>query len=167
MKKLLLCAIASLLVINLPAADPPKPVDAPKLKLASSDDPYSAGQFGLSYFASYRVREFDGILDRFGSGPELSYAITRNFTIAIEGISENPQHSFFDEGGINSKWYLPISKSGFAVYGLLGYTYRFEDLPGGSLSAGSFKPGKKGKDGNATTIDLEEDGRSRMNPFRE
>jgi len=157
MKKLLLCAVLSLLAINLPAADPPKPAQAPKLTLAANDDPYAAGRFGLAYFASYRVREFDGVLDRFGSGGEFSYSITRTLTLAVEGISENPQHSFFDEGGINSKWYLPISKSGFAAYGLLGYTYRFEDLPGGVRH---HQAGWK-KGGAATTID--EDRRSRMN----
>lgn len=156
MKKLLLSALLAMAFIDLPAAAPP-PVP---------DDPYAPGKFALSYFATYRVREFDGVLDRFGSGPELSYSITRNFTIAVEGISENPQHSFFDEGGINGKWYMPIGKSGWSFYPLLGYTYRFEDLPGGTVTHRS--PGKKTKgggwkEGSVTTSQLEEDGRSRMN----
>jgi hypothetical protein len=113
--------------LTLPGALTPSPALAPAPK---EQEAYGSGQFGLSYFASYRVREFDGVLDRFGSGPELSYSFTRNFTLALEGISENPQGSFFDEAGANGKYYVPISDSGVSFYGLLGYTRRFEDLPG-------------------------------------
>lgn len=152
--KTLLLSVALLTALTLTAAEPPKPA-------APAPDPYASGQFGLSYFASYRVHDFDGLNNRVGYGPELSYAVTRNFTIAFEGITENPQHSYFDEGGINSKWYLPLGDSGFAAYALLGYTYRFEtDLPHDNAS--SFTASGKTPEPRASADELD-DRRHRMN----
>jgi hypothetical protein len=165
MKTLLLSSIVAL-SLALNAAEPVKPAPPPPvLTLAINDDPYAAGRVGLSYFGMYRAHEFSEINGRFGYGPELSYAFSRNFTLALEGITENPQHSYFDEAGINGRWYFPISRSGFAPYLFVGYTYQFEeDLPGDHPAASNTDEGwKDPKKPHRAGAEAEDNRRHRMN----
>lgn len=89
-------------------------------------DPYAAGQWRLSPFASYRVHELGSFDGKFGGGLSLSYAPAKNTALELETLSESFDDSHwkdtFTEAGANFKGYLPLGKSGLAPYALIGYT---------------------------------------------
>jgi hypothetical protein len=90
---------------------------------------YQKGDVILAPFASLRVAEFDGDLESFGGGALLQYHLTDQLALETSFVSEKVyfhDQSFWDsfkEFGLNAKYYLPLSNSGFAPYGLLGWTY--------------------------------------------
>lgn len=88
--------------------------------------PYTAGQFTVAGFGSYRAAEVSQLDGRFGYGSEVGYFLKDNLSLNLEAITENPRHSAIDEAGLNFKGYLPLGKTGFASYGLLGATRTFE-----------------------------------------
>jgi len=117
-------------------------VDTARAVQATSDsDVWRPGQFSISPFASYRVREFDGVLDRFGGGLAVGYQLTRNLTLEAETISEGlqpfPIINSIAEAGMNLKAYLPLGNTGLAPYGLLGYTHGFKPTEENRMNAGA------------------------------
>ncbi len=107
---------------------------APEIPLAAqiadrSDAPesfYAAGTFAVSPFVSYRVHELGHFNGKLGAGLAASYFVADNFAIEAETLSEHLDDSHwadaFTEAGMNFKGYLPLGRSGFAPYILLGYT---------------------------------------------
>lgn len=87
--------------------------------------PWDAGQWTVSPFASYRAHELGEFNGKFGGGLAVSYAPANNIAIELETLSEgytDPAIDSLEEAGVNFKGYLPFGNSGFAGYGLLGYT---------------------------------------------
>lgn len=96
---------------------------------APSDAPesyFAAGTWSVSPFASYRVHEFGKFNGKAGAGLALSYFAADNFAVELETLSEQFDDSHwadaFTEAGVNFKGYLPLGRSGFAPYLLVGYT---------------------------------------------
>lgn len=115
-----LCASAPL---RLKAAESPPPT---ALKPQTSEDPYAAGQFSVSPFASYRVHEFGEFNGKLGAGLAASFSLTRNLTLEAWTLSEAyesaPVIDSLLEAGANLKFYAPLKDSGLAPYALLGYS---------------------------------------------
>lgn len=87
---------------------------------------YAAGTWSVSPFVSYRVHEFGKFNGKAGGGVALSYFAADNFAVELETLSEHFDDSHwadaFTEAGVNFKGYLPLARSGFAPYFLVGYT---------------------------------------------
>jgi len=87
---------------------------------------FAAGTWSVSPFASYRVHEFGKFNGKSGGGVALSYFAADNFAVELETLSEQFDDSHwadaFTEAGVNFKGYLPLGRSGFAPYLLVGYT---------------------------------------------
>jgi hypothetical protein len=96
--------------------------------MAAAEPLFKAGDIVLSPFGSYRVKEFDGNMDRFGAGTALTIGVARNIAVEANFLSEGlhwKDASFadsFTEAGANLKGYLPVGRIGLAPYGLIGYT---------------------------------------------
>lgn len=97
---------------------PPPSTSAPSL--------FEADTITVAGFRSVRVSDHESEHGRFGAGAEIGYALTKNWTVAGEFVTENPQHGDIDELGLNLKYYVPLKKS-LAAYGLLGVTYSFDE----------------------------------------
>lgn len=101
---------------------------------------YRAGQFSVSPFASYRGHEFSELDGKVGGGLALGYSVSRNVTLELEAGGEEyesaPVVDSLMEAGANAKGYLPIGNSGFAPYGLIGYT-RDIDAKENRMNAGA------------------------------
>lgn len=107
---------------------------------AEPESRYAAGTWSVSPFASYRVHEFGEFNGKAGGGVALSYFAADNVAIEAETLSEGLDDSHwadaFTEAGVNLKGYLPLGRSGFAPYGLIGYTRGF-DLDENRMNAGA------------------------------
>lgn len=115
-----LCA-ALFLALPAPAAvTPPDPVQP------AVESVYAAGTFAASPFVSYRVHELGKFNGKLGAGLALSYFAADNVAVELETLSEQFDDSHwadaFTEAGVNFKGYLPLGRSGFAPYLLVGYT---------------------------------------------
>lgn len=104
-------------------------------------DPFAPKQFSVSPFASYRVRNFDGVLERFGGGLAVGYSFSRNLTLEAETLSEGvhrlPLQNSITEAGLNLKSYVPLGTSGLAPYALIGYTHGFKPVEESRFNAGA------------------------------
>ena len=103
------------------AADLPSPAKEPELS-----GPFAAGQFSLTPFGAYKVTEFGKSTGKWAGGLALAYTLVDNVAVEASALSysltDSPVVDSFDEGSVTFKGYLPLGKSGFAPYGLLGYT---------------------------------------------
>lgn len=97
----------------------------------AGENPFEKGYLVLSPYASYNVRQFDGVIskgERLGGGMALQYHIAP--TVAIEGsfLSEGlhwqgrPFGDSFTDASLNVKSYFPVGDTGLAPYVLVGYT---------------------------------------------
>lgn len=93
---------------------------------AAEKTPFAAGQWSVSPFAAYKITELGKTTGTIGGGIGLSYAPADNIAIEASATSYRLQDDTViesvDEAAINGKGYLPIGKSGFAPFGLIGYT---------------------------------------------
>lgn len=88
--------------------------------------PYDANSFTISPMVAYKTTEIGKTTGKFGGGLAVSYAPVDNIEIEAAAISyrvsDAPVVSSVDEASANFKGYLPLGKSGFAPYGIIGYT---------------------------------------------
>lgn len=118
---------------SLYGADAIKPPTAKQVteSIPAKVNPYAAGNWSLSTFGTYRIHAFDGKVERFGAGAGLSYFLKENIAIepyfVSEGLrwEERPFSESFTDAGLNFKAFLPLGTSGFAAYGLIGYSHGF------------------------------------------
>jgi len=115
--------ITCLCLAAIPCMAAPEPKATPILDLAG---PYDAGTWTISPVVAYKATEISRTSGQWAGGLAASYAIVDNIAIEVSALSydltDSPVVDSFDEGAVNFKGYLPIGKSGFAPFGLIGYT---------------------------------------------
>lgn len=93
---------------------------------ARSASPWEAGTWTVSPFAATKRTEISQSNGKWGGGLALTYAPKANIEVEVSALSysltDRPVLDSFDEGAVNFKGYLPLGKSGWAPYGLIGYT---------------------------------------------
>ena len=72
----------------------------------------SLGKYSIEHISNNRIRHNT----RLGAGLGLSYFITRNLGVGVEGYSENTSGPFIDSASANLTLRLPLGESGFAPY---------------------------------------------------
>jgi hypothetical protein len=113
---LLLCAFCSLSVSAIAEEKLPD-------ELAR---PFDAGKFSLTPFAGYKITEIGKTTGKWAGGMALAYQPVDNIAIEASALSyqleDSPVIETIDEAALNFKGYLPLGRSGFAPFGLMGYT---------------------------------------------
>lgn len=124
------CSFAAAPPVKVDRPNPPVKIDRPgltsQIPVVKETSLYAASQFSLVPFAAVRFTEFNKTTEKWAGGLALSYAPVDNIEIEAAAISyklqDDPVIESFDEGSVNFKGYLPLGKSGWAPYGLVGYT---------------------------------------------
>ena len=124
-KKLTFLAVIALSGALISKAGP-VPQAPPAPKSAQEPGPFDAGRFNVSPFAALKVTEIGQKTGKWAGGIALSYSAADNVDVEVSALSyqltDDPVVESFDEGAVNFKGYLPLGQSGFAPYGLIGYT---------------------------------------------
>lgn len=96
------------------------------LSLAAASDLWRPGEFALSPYLSYRVRDVGHSDGRLGGGLALGYSLTKAIVFEVETLSEGytdrPVIDSLEEAGANFRGYLPLRVFQLAPYVLVGYT---------------------------------------------
>lgn len=99
---------------------------APEAAPVERKGAYDAGAFSIAPLVTYKATEIAKTSGQWGGGLALSYALVNNIEIEVSavsyGLTDSPVVDSFDEGAVNFKGYLPLGRSGWAPFGLLGYT---------------------------------------------
>lgn len=109
-------------------------------------DCYGAGRFTVSPFCGVTLAHIDEIDGRLFTGLGVAYGLARNVELAGEAALDDTDEQFIDNFGAFGRAYLPVWRSGFALYGELGwkrYT-RDDDIDFLSTGAGVAFRGKHG-----------------------
>lgn len=124
--------ILSLLLLTAIAAFAADPAPA-------ETDPYAAGQFSVSPFVGVNAKKFnpvDGKGEGGFTGVAVAYSVTKAISITAEGAARDTNERFVDQFGAHGKGYLPLSKSGLALYGEIGWQQFTGDERRNFLSTG-------------------------------
>ncbi len=92
----------------------------------------SIGKYTIDHLSGSRIRH-NG---RLGAGAGVSYYITRNFGVGVDGYSENLSGSLVDSASANLLLRFPLGESGLAPYALGGGGYQFDQARTGFVQAG-------------------------------
>lgn len=100
-------------------------------ELPDTPGPYDANTFTLSPVVAYKTTEINSTTGKIAGGLAASWAPVDNIAIEASALSYSltgaPVVDSFDEGAINFKGFIPIGASGFAPFGLIGYTRDHEN----------------------------------------
>lgn len=74
----------------------------------------------VSPFVAYEASQFSTLDGSFGYGLSAAYEVSKNLQIEADALTLDNGGSFIDRAGLRLVPVLPVGKTGFAIYGLIG-----------------------------------------------
>lgn len=98
---------------------------------------YAAGRFSVSPFTGTTFAHTDPLDGRQFTGLGVGYHVARNIEAAAEAALSDTDQRFIDNFGLFGRGYLPVWRTGFALYGELGWKRYTGDNDVDFLSTGA------------------------------
>lgn len=113
------------------------PTNPGKYAAMAAESMYGAGRFSVSPFTGTTFAHADPIDGRQFTGLGVGYHVVRNIEAAAEVALSDTDERFIDNFGAFGRGYLPVWRTGFALFGELGWKRYIADDDTDFLSTGA------------------------------